>query len=153
MLLDGSAYFNQINFQEQKKFAQSFVTYFRLRKQLIGPTIAVVPYSDQKITRSKMANFFYSRSISGLNNKIKKLEYQGGGSNLDDALRFTQQRLFFVPNMGARSWVPRVIVAITGSWRAWSSYQTREVMNTLNFLLLLYKIIKYKIESLLRLTS
>ncbi|CAB4013880.1 Hypothetical predicted protein, partial [Paramuricea clavata] len=29
--------------------------------------------------------------------------------------------------MGARSWVPRVVVAITGSWRTWSSSQTREV--------------------------
>lgn len=130
LLLDSSSHFNQINFQEQKKFAQSFVTYFKIRSQLIGPTIAVVPYSDKRITRSKIANFFYSRSISGLNNRIKKLEYQGGGSNLDAALRFTQNELF-VPNMGARSWVPRVVVVITGSWRVWSSYQTREVMNSL----------------------
>ena len=132
LLLDSSSYFNQINFQEQKKFAQSFITYFKLRSHLIGPAIAVVPYSDKEITRSSMVNFIYSTSISRLNNKIKKLKYQGGRSNLDYALRFTKDQLFTpgsVRPTGARSWVPRVVVVITGSWRTWSSSETREVLN------------------------
>ena len=126
LLLDSSTYFNQQNFEEQKKFAQSFITYFKLRSTKIGPAIAIVPYSDKKITRSTIANFFYSSSIAFLTNKIKKLKYQGGQSKLEDALRFTRNQLF-VSRMGARSWVPRVVVVITGSWRTWDAYQTREV--------------------------
>jgi hypothetical protein len=100
---------------------------------LIGGAIAIVPYSDKKITRLTIRNFYYSRSIAGLTRKIKTLKYLGGKSNLQDAFRFATDELF-VPTMGARSWVPRVVVAITGSWRTWSSWQTREVLNNFGML-------------------
>jgi hypothetical protein len=133
LLLDSSSDFKQVNFEAQKKFAESFITYFKLRSILIGGAIAIVPYSDKKITRLTIRNFYYSRSIAGLTRKIKTLKYLGGKSNLQDAFRFVTDELF-VPTMGARSWVPRVVVAITGSWRTWSSWQTREVLNNFGML-------------------
>ena len=126
LLLDSSSIFKQVNFEEQKKFAESFITYFKLRKSGIGAAIAVVPYGDKKITRWTIANFRYSRSIDFLTSKIGKLKYQGGSSNMEGALRFAKDDLF-VAEMGARSWVPRVVVAITGSWRSWGTWQTNEV--------------------------
>ena len=131
LLLDSSTYFKPLNFEEQKRFAESFITYFKLRQTRFGATIAVVPYSDKKIERSTIANFFYSRSIPFLTRKIKKLKFQGGKSKLEDALRFARDDLF-VSKMGARTWVPRVVVAITGSWRTWGTWQTNEVENIID---------------------
>ena len=133
LLLDSSSIFKQVNFEKQKNFAEDFVTYFKLRKSGVGAAIAVVPYSDKKITRRTIANFRYSRSIDFLTNKIRKLKYQGGSCNMEDALRFAKDGLF-VAEMGARSWVPRVVVAITGSWRSWGTWQTNEVLNILTCL-------------------
>lgn len=44
LLLDSSTHFDEVNFEEQKRFAESFVTYFKLRSSRIGASIAVVPY-------------------------------------------------------------------------------------------------------------
>ena len=127
ILLDSSSYLGKGNFEQLKTFAKNFITYFRLNNKGLGPFIGIVPYSDPPVARKEMINFRYSKSIEKLSGKIDKMKYAGGdGARLDLAFQAARQTLF-TTNMGARSWVPRVILAVTGTWRTWIPYIKRSV--------------------------
>ena len=69
----------------------------------------------------RIINFRYSTSVKRLQDKIDGLDFHGAwGTHLDLALKYAREQLFTV-NKGSRSWVPHVILAITGSASYWDS--------------------------------
>lgn len=121
VLIDSSAYFGSQNFDELKTVAKNFVTYFELSENRLGPFIGFIPYSDT-VDPSKVINFRYSTSVRRLTKKINnKLKFDGGrGTRLDLALKNARESLF-KRNKGSRTWIPHVVVAITGSMKYWDT--------------------------------
>ena len=118
VLLDSSSYFGAENFAALKTFANSFVTFFELDRNGLTPFVGFLPYSNT-VSKDKMINFRYSTRIARVSAKINKMDFEGGrGSRMDIALKYARES-FFINNMGSRSWVPHVVLAITGSTRYW----------------------------------
>lgn len=118
VLVDSSIYFGAEDFAELKTFAKSFTTFFQLDRNGLAPFIGFLPYSD-RVHETKMINFRYSTRATRLTRKIDKLDFDGGrGTRMDLVLRYARESLFSA-NKGSRSWVPHVVLAITGSARYW----------------------------------
>jgi collagen type XII alpha len=120
VILDTSSYFGSENFAQLKLFAKNFISYFELTNNGLNPFIGFIPYSDKIVERS-VINFRYSTSTQRLSQKIDRLNFGGAwGTRLDLALKYARQKLFTI-NKGSRSWVPHVVLAITGSAQYWDS--------------------------------
>ena len=118
VLLDSSSYFGAENFAALKTFANSFVTFFELDRNGLTPFVGFLPYSNT-VSKDKMINFRYSTRIARVSAKINKMDFEGGrGTRMDIALKYARES-FFINNMGSRSWVPHVVLAITGSTMYW----------------------------------
>lgn len=94
------------------------MTFFELDRNGLTPFVGFLPYSNT-VSKDKMINFRYSTRIARVSAKINKMDFEGGrGSRMDIALKYARES-FFINNMGSRSWVPHVVLAITGSTRYW----------------------------------
>ncbi|XP_028410535.1 collagen alpha-6(VI) chain-like [Dendronephthya gigantea] len=119
VILDTSSYFGSENSPQLKLFAKNFISYFELTINGLNAFVGFIPYSDRIVERS-VINFRYSTSAQRLSQKIDRLNFDGSsGSRLDLALRYARETLF-TSRKGSRSWVPHVILAVTGSAQYWN---------------------------------
>ncbi len=126
VIVDTSSYFGSENFAQFKLFARNFISYFELKNNGLNPFIGFIPYSD-KIVEKSVVNFRYSQSSPRLGRKINQLNFDGAwGTRFDLALAYARKKLF-TANKGTRSWVPHVVLAITGSARYWDTVRKNAI--------------------------
>uniref|UniRef100_A0A3Q3Q7B3 VWFA domain-containing protein n=1 Tax=Monopterus albus TaxID=43700 RepID=A0A3Q3Q7B3_MONAL len=105
-LLDQSSSIDPDEHTIMKDFIAELAKSFEIDEQLVH--IGLAQFSDEP------RHEFYLNQYSekeGLMERIKKLEYKGGNTNIGKALDFIKD--YFQPSRGGRSWVPKKLVVLT----------------------------------------
>uniref|UniRef100_UPI0009B39205 collagen alpha-6(VI) chain-like n=1 Tax=Monopterus albus TaxID=43700 RepID=UPI0009B39205 len=105
-LLDQSSSIDPDEHTIMKDFIAELAKSFEIDEQLVH--IGLAQFSDNPHHEFYLSQ--YSKK-EGVMEHIKKLEYQGGNTNIGKALDFIKD--YFQPSRGGRSWVPKKLVVLT----------------------------------------
>lgn len=107
LLVDGSYSIGLKNFAKVRSFLEVLVNSFDVGPNMVQ--LSLVQYSRDPHTEFALNTH---ADISGVVKAVRTFPYRGGSTNTGKAMTYVRERIF-MPNRGARSNVPRVMVLIT----------------------------------------